>query len=227
VSTKKLLSPVVILPTLGEPHVVDMVESIDIDVRLLVIDNSAGVADWTWLPEDAWLLQPPTNLGYPASVNLGIKCYPAEPFWVVVNDDVVLAPGDLQRLVEADGYGWVGINDWSVSKLTADTVERVGWLDEGFHPAYCEDADLERRCTLAGIRWGFIKGDTTHAGSAALRLHRTDNARTYPRNVELYQHKWNTGVRGGGGYATPYDRPALPPSPALSRLRSQRWRTDR
>ena len=219
--------PVLIIPTLGARHLRQCIESIDIDVRLLVIANGDVDDDLLAYGGELWLIDLPHNIGYPAAVNLGIKCYPAEPYWLIANDDVILAPGDLQRLVDAEGFGWTGINDWSVCKLTAETIETVGWLDEDFHPAYCEDADYERRCDLAGIPRGFIQGDTTHAGSACLRVHRADNARTYPRNVQHYHDKWGTGVRQGGGFATPFALPERPPSPRLSRLREGAWTPDR
>lgn len=215
--------PVLIIPTLGKHHVFDAIASIDIDVRLCVISNG-GRYDWEPLPDDAWLIDLPHNIGYAAAVNLGIKCYPHEPFWLIANDDVILAPGELQRLIEAEG-DWVGINDWSVQKLTAAAVERVGWFDEAFHPAYCDDADYERRIDLAGLTRRFISGSTKHAGSACLRDHRHDNQRTYPANVEHYRDKWGVGVRAPGGYDTPFDQGrALLEGPPLSRLRAQAWR---
>ena len=103
---------VLAIPTLGQPYLRECVASIDVAVDLLIIAN--GGSDWEWLPESTWLVELPSNIGYPAAVNLAIKCYPAEPFWLFLNDDVVLAPGDLQRLIDTEGYGWVGINDWSV-----------------------------------------------------------------------------------------------------------------
>ena len=115
--------PSLIIPTLGQPHLRDMVASIDIPVRLCIIAN--GGTDWDWLPDDAWLIELPHNIGYAAAVNLGIKCDPTAPFWLFANDDIVLAPGDLQRLIDTEGYGWVGINDWSCQKLMADTVDRI------------------------------------------------------------------------------------------------------
>ena len=213
--------PVLIVPTLGQPHLREMVASIDIPVRLCIIAN--GGSDWAWLPENAWLVELPHNIGYAAAVNLGIKAYLHEPYWLVANDDVVLAPGDLGRLIDHDEYGWTGINDWSVQKLTEDAVERVGFMDESFHPAYCDDADYERRCDLAGVARGFISGETTHARSACLRVHRGDNARSYPLNVQFHHEKWGVGVRAPGGY----DAPATPPVPSLSHLRARAWRDDR
>lgn len=215
--------PVLIIPTLGRLR--DAITSIDIPVRLVVIAN--GGTEWDWLPDDAWLIELPHNIGYPAAVNLGIKCHPDEPYWLVANDDVVFAPGDLADLCRTaqDGrYGWVGLTDWRVFALTAETVQRVGWLDEGFHPAYCEDADYERRCDLAGIRWGFIEGRTSHEGSACLREHRDDNDRSYPRNVQRYRDKWGVGVRAPGGHATPFDAGHPDPcGPPLSVLRANAW----
>lgn len=206
------------------PHLRRCIESIDIPVRLLVIAN--GGSDWDWLPDDAWLVELPHNIGYPAAVNLAIKCYPFEDSWLVANDDVIFAPGDLARLAAVERYGWVGIRDWRVFKLTAETVERVGFLDENFHPAYVEDADYERRCDLADVPWGFIEGETSHDRSACLREHRRDNDRSYPANLDYHVRKWGVGVRMPGGFATPFDRGdelgggAL----ALSRLRSLAWR---
>lgn len=220
------MAPVLIVPTLGGDHLRTFLESIDIPVRLLVVGN--GPVDW--LPDDAWLIDLPANLGYPAAVNLGIKCYVAETYWLVANDDVVLAPGDLSRLVErteSGDMGWVGLRDWSVFGITEETIQRVGWLDENFHPAYVEDADYERRCTLAGIPWGFIETESTHVGSVCLQDHRQDNDRSYPRNVRYHLDKWGTGVRGDGGYRTPFDQGgglADGTQPDLSRLRANAWR---
>jgi glycosyltransferase involved in cell wall biosynthesis len=217
------VKPVVIIPTLGRSHLWDAVQSIDIDVRLCVIAN--GGHDYGWLPDDAWLIDLPHNIGYAAAVNLGLACYPSEDYWIVMNDDVVLAPGDLQRLIDHDEYGWTGINDWSVQKLTADTVERVGFMDANYTPAYVDDADYERRCDLAGVPRGFIKGDTIHASSACLRQHRGDNGRTYPANVAYHREKWGADVRMPGGYSTPFDHGLDRFAPLrLQRLRELQWR---
>ena len=202
------MAPVLAIPVINRPDLLRRaIESIDTDVRLLVIDNSGEGITHEVIPDDTWLIEPPSNLGVAASWNLAIKCYPTEPYWLIANADTEFAPGDLQRLADSDEYGWTGINgDWRAMKLTADTIERVGWFDEDFAPIYCEDADYERRCDLAGVRWGFIEGETSHAGSVCLQDHRDDNARTYPSNVAHYEAKWGTGVRGAGGYSTPFDR---------------------
>ena len=223
------MTPVLAIPTLGRPHLADCLASIDIPVRLLVVGN--GPVDHDSLPEDAWLVDLPHNLGVAASWNLAIKCFPQEPYWLISNDDVAFAPGDLARLCgEMERYGWVGIRDWRAFALAAETVERVGFFDENHHPIYCEDPDYERRCDLAGVPWGFIEGDTTHAGSACLREHRRDNERTYPANVAYHLAKWGVQqVRQPGGFRTPFDRGGQVSDWALdlSRLRDQSWPDDR
>jgi len=216
---------VLAVPVINRPDLLARcIASIDLDVQLLIIDNGNVAED---VPDDAWVLDMPHNLGYPASVNLAIKCYPAEPFWLISNADVEYAPGDLARLCEATSeYGWVGLTDWRTFAITADTIERVGWLDENYHPAFVEDADYERRCTLAGIRWGFIPGGTTHERSVSLQEYGPDNARSYPSNVAYHQRKWGAGVRGPGGFTTPHDRGgavADGTQPDLSRLRQNAW----
>ena len=223
------MAPILAVPVLNRPDLLARcLASIDIDVRLLVIDNSGAGLAHRYLPDDAWLLEPPNNLGVAASWNLAIKCYPTEPFWLISNADTEFAPNDLARLVASEGYGWTGLaGDWRAFKLTASTVERVGFFDENYVPIYCEDADYEYRCTLAGVRWGFIQGDTKHAGSVCLDDHRRDNDRTYPDNVEYFRRKWAMSVRGPVGRSTPFGRGgsvADGTQPSLSRLRANTWR---
>jgi len=207
-------------------------ESIDMDVRLVVIDNSPTGETWDLVPDDAHVIDMPTNIGYTASVNLAIRSLPREPYWLIANHDIVLAPGDLSRLVratESGDWGWVGLGDWSIFGLTAETVERVGFWDEHFYN-YCSDADYERRCDLAGVRRGFITGETTHAGSAVINRYpqyARANRRSYPQEVAYYCEKWGVpAVRHPGGYETPFDAGgalAAGTEPDLSRLRRQAW----
>jgi ABC-type dipeptide/oligopeptide/nickel transport system permease component len=76
---------------------------------------------------------------------------------------------------------------------------------------------------IFGVARGFISGETTHAGSACLRVPRDDNGRSWPLNAQHHLDKWGVGVRAPGGY----DAPATPPIPSLSHLRARAWRPDR
>lgn len=205
------MAPVLGVPVINRPDLLaECLRSIDLPVRLVVIDNSGTgelgdiAAD---LRPDALIVEPAANLGYTASVNHIIRSFPHEPYWLVANADTTFAPGDLARLVAEPG-GWVGIaGDWRVFKLTAETVERVGFWDEGGFFNYCSDADYERRCDLAGVDRHFIDGATTHARSVAIAEARygARNQHSFPQEVAYHQAKWGVPVRAQGGYDTPFD----------------------
>ena len=201
------MAPVLGIPVVSRPDLLRAcLASIDLPVRLVVIDNSGtGQLGDVAAEYDAIVAEPIANLGYTASVNHIIRSFPHEPYWLVANADVVFGPGDLQRLLAEPG-GWVGINgDWRAFRLDERTVADVGFWDENFYN-YCSDADYERRCTLAGIDWHFIDGTTTHVGSATIAEARygAHNRRSYPAEVAYHTRKWGVPVRASGGFATPF-----------------------
>ena len=216
--------PVLAIPILNRPdQLAECIRSIDCPVDLLlIIDNSPDVEMGAVADEAAadnehvraiWVVEPPTNMGYTAAVNFTIKSLPHLPWWCIANADVVFGPGDLARLAEVMALGgprWIGIGDWRVFGLSFEAVEAVGLWDENFFPAYCEDADYEYRCRLAGVLATVIDGTTSHAGSAAIRSDiRYANAnfkRSYPANVAYFEAKWAGHLRGGEKFTTPFDR---------------------
>ncbi len=212
----------------GEVDLRACLASVDVSATTVVIDNSEAGID----PDIAdWVIELPHNLGVAASWNLAIKCYPHDPFWLIANHDTVFAPGALDRLIEEmrkPGPRWVGMNgDWRVFGINAECIETVGWFDESFVPVYCEDADYEYRCTLAGVPWYFIEGGTTHAGSASIRDPRyaAGNARTYPANRAYYRAKWGGDLRGGETFTSPFA--GHPPVSGVGRLREDWCLPDR
>jgi GT2 family glycosyltransferase len=203
------MAPVLGIPVISRPDLLrTCLESIDLPVRLVVIDNSGtGALGDVAADYDALIVEPAANLGYTASVNHIIRSFPDEPYWLIANADVAFGPGDLARLCEEPG-GWVGINgDWRVFKLTAETVDRIGFWDEAGFFNYCSDADYERRCDLAGIDRHYLTGQTSHVGSATIQEARygAHNRRSYPAEVAYYHAKWGVPVRGEGGFTTPFD----------------------
>jgi GT2 family glycosyltransferase len=222
------------IPVINRPDLLRVcLESIDTEVRLVVIDNS-GTGELGDLAAeirpDALIVDPPSNLGVAASWNFIIRSFPAEPYWLIANADAVFGPGDLERLaIDTPDPRWVGVNgDWRVFGINAACIDRVGWFDENFHPIYCEDADYEYRCSLAGVPWSFIDGTTSHAGSAAYRSdprYADANARTYPANRAYYEAKWGGALRGGERFTTPFDAGGSVADWRLDRARlaSQSW----
>lgn len=227
------------IPCINRPDLLErMLASIDADLdRVHVIDNSPDGLDLEvpdHLRDVLYHDAPPGNLGFGGSVNHAIRTQPLAPFWLIANADVVLAPGDLDRLIaemDKGGARWVGINDWSVFGLTFDAVAAAGLWDENYHPAYDDDCDYERRCDLAGVTRYFIQGGTTHVGSAAFRSderYARANARSHAANRAYYLAKWGGPPRGGERFATPFDSSASVAAWTLDvrRLRDNAWDRD-
>lgn len=201
------------IPVLNRPDLLAAcLHSIDLPVRLVIIDNSPRGFAAEVAPDSARIVRPPSNLGVAASWNHIIRTAPQDPYWLIANADTVFGPGDLARLcaeMDKGGPRWVGMNgDWRVFGLSAEAVETVGFFDENFAPIYCEDADYEYRCTLAGVPWYFLDGGSTHVGSVSYRSDERNarhNARTYPANVAYYEEKWGGSLRGGERFTTPFN----------------------
>lgn len=199
--------PVLAVPTLRPDLVRRMLASVDIEVGLrLVIDNSGRVGDI----EGAWVVRLPANLGVAASWNLVMKLTPRAPWWAIVNDDVVFAPGDLAVLTAAmadPAPRIVTLDGFSAFAINSAALDTLGFFDESFVPAYCEDADMERRALLAGVPILSYAAGLTHRRSSTISLpeYQQQNAKSYPENVRYYQRKWGGGLRGGERYDTPFD----------------------
>lgn len=219
--------PVLIVPVLSGRRVHDMLASVDVPVGLrLIIANGADIDE-----TDAHVIRLPRNIGVAAAWNLGIKATCRAPWWAIVNDDVIFAPGDLGRLVAAmadpaprvvtlDGFAAFGVNQ--------ATLARVGWFDENFHPAYVEDCDYEYRCRLFDVPIVELPAGLRHDRSATIRQahYATENARTYPANREYYRHKWGGEIRGGERFESPFGAGGSPAEWTLNhgRLTWLSWR---
>lgn len=195
--------PVLAVPVLVPGRVEAMLASVDVPVeRTLVIDQGAHLpfAD----------IHLPHNIGVAAAWNLVFKVTPHAPWWAIVNDDLVFGSGDLGRLVShmdhasprvvtLDGFAAFGINQAA--------LDRVGFFDENFMPAYCEDADYEYRCRLSGVPITSAPSGIRHARSSTIAdpHYRNENARTYPENLAYYRAKWGGPLRGGERFTSPFD----------------------
>lgn len=214
--------PVLIVPFLRPDLVGQMVASVDVPVgRWIALDNgNTGT-------EVPGVIHLPANLGVAASWNLGIKLTIDAPWWCIVNDDVVFAPGDLARLEQAMGSDpmLVTLDGFSAFGVNAAAIATVGWFDENYHPAYCEDADYEYRCRLTGVPIVAQAAGLQHRRSSTIAEPRwaAANARTYPANRAYYRTKWGGELRGGETLQSPLKGGVRDWTLDFERLRDQAW----
>lgn len=150
------------------------------------------------------------NLGVATSWNLIIEEAAGEPV-VIANDDVRLGPMTFDALkfgIESSGYLFVASLGFALFAIRRECVDRIGWFDERFHPAYFEDIDYHRRITLAGVPTCGVAEPDHHGGSSTLRALEPDERRKidegFLRNREYYRRKWGD-YQGRERFLAPFD----------------------
>ena len=226
--------PVLIVPILNRPELLDkMLRSIDVQVGTkIVIDNGNVIArlyDHTPVVADR-IVRPGHNLGVAASWNLGMKMTPDAPWWFFSGFDMEYTPGDLQKLVDEMNSSpkprTVHLNGYSSFALNREGVERVGYFDENFHPAYFEDNDYAYRCFLDGMEMVHLINGAKHEGSATIygdQSYRDQNHQTFEANKAYYLAKWG-GMPSQERYTSAFLEECGEPGIQPVRLRKQAWR---
>lgn len=202
-----------VVPTLlNFKGLAEMFASVDTAVCPYVIDN------WN------------TNRGVAGGWNEGIRRGWHEDVLVIVNDDVVFHPGTIHKLrtairvhnydlvsaVATDtgevGYHEDGFPDFCCFAIQPyEFVEKFGWFDERFNPAYFEDNDMSYRIRLGGGRQALrLDARVDHVGSVTNlkggtnpddRIVSHDEFRS---NRKYYITKWGGGPREEK-YTAPFD----------------------
>lgn len=226
------------IPVVGVPYLMDY-ELLDrcltaIPVgraeRVHVIDNSPPVGRIEYpTRHDVVISRPQHNIGVAASWNSIIKWNPDARWFFIINADVIVTPDDLDLIEkEMRVHEVVTFRGMHAFGVRASTIQKVGWFDENFVPAYFEDNDWSYRCRLLGVEIRQVDGWLEHVGSASIRssdLYRRENNRTFPMNQGYYVAKWGGSV-GHEVYTTPFDRGGSPRDWTLdmTRLVSQSWK---
>jgi GT2 family glycosyltransferase len=144
---------------------------------------------------------------------------------LVCNDDITLFPGTIAKLRESvQEYDMVtAINtrdggqtdepqfpegpDFSCFMIKpAEFVEKFGWFDEEFFPAYFEDNDMHYRIRVAGgVAVCRTDAKMHHAGSVTQNWGGSPKvtSRMFEDNRAYYASKWG-GVPGNEKYTTPF-----------------------
>lgn len=226
--------PVIGIPYIGnEELLVRLIDSIPSDAAevIHIIDNSPGglspeFVDMANLIRGEILIsRMHANLGVGASWNLVMHLHPEARWWALLNSDIVVTREKLEALERSmklfeltylsDGMAAFGIR--------ASCVEKVGWFDTNFVPAYCEDIDYDYRCRLKGVQINNLKLDVEHFGSATLKgsvHYQRENARSYPANRKYYEAKWG-GFVGHERYTRPFNGETDPRDCTLEMTRLQ------
>lgn len=203
--------------------------------HVVIVDNSEhGTAPkkLDGVPYPARYVTLMSNMGVAHGWNTIIKSFPAAQYWAIFNSDLEFIRSDLDRIeAKMQDHDLVLMGGFHAFALHRRVVREVGFFDENYHPAYCEDNDYHKRVQLAGLKMTNIQSVHRHVGSATITLDlelRDRNNLTYPKNVEYHQAKWG-GSMGHETYKTPFNKGEGPAAGRLSidRLRDQHWESAR
>jgi hypothetical protein len=190
----------VIVPVLVNfPGLAKLLASIDEPFVPVVVDNwveNRGVAA-------GW------NYGIKKSLEMGIEKF------VIMNDDASFQQGSYpsQLVKELDDetafvMAEVGFAAFATHKTA---IDRIGFFDEKFFPAYFEDNDFAYRAKLEGMSYkGIIHCKVEHEGSKTQFWNGTgDEERTvshdqFRTNRSYYKQKWG-GEPGYETFLTPFN----------------------
>lgn len=240
----------VAIPVLGIPHynradlTARCIASIDYPVETLVVVVNNALLERTEWEECAKAVRANpffnrvevcrhSNAGVAGAWNEIIKLFPAA-WWLISNNDIEFAPGDLEKLAEfvnketanrqpptagTQVPGMVyGNHGASWFAITQHGVNAVGLFDENIYPAYLEDCDWSYRADLLGVRRSDCPGvaarhgDETLTGSCTVNENpelAAKNSRTHGGNFNYYRRKWG-GLNGTEVFKTPFNDPQWP-----------------
>jgi GT2 family glycosyltransferase len=145
--------PVLIIPVLNRIDLLEKtLDSIDYPVEnILIIDNGNS---YKTNRENVKVLNMPNNIGVAASWNLGIKCYPHSPFWIIGSNDNRWIPGNLEKMKNLSNPDKLilSANFWNTFSIGSNIVKKIGLFDENYYPAYHEDTDYVERIRLNNMK---------------------------------------------------------------------------
>lgn len=161
--------------------------------EILVIDNGG-----TYEAKDSRVrvLYSGENLGVAASWNRLLRAGAS----IISNDDVVFASRTFEELSRALESGTLFVNGlgWALFGQRPEVVEKIGFYDERFFPAYYEDDDYEVRLIDAGIatRIPVLTQPVEHVGWASSRREDgelrdpAEHNAIFQKSCQTFKDKW-------------------------------------
>lgn len=174
--------------------------------ELIVVDNASTI-DTSWLTPHV-LVKNNVNRGIAPAWNMGIKLARA-PYIAVVNDDIVVQKGWLERLKGAcdmpnagvanlyvehlpQGAGLVENYKWfsgSCFMLKRTTISRIGYFDEQYEKANFEDHDYWTRVLRAGLKL-YVDYGMSIQHKEGQTVHDKDISAHFLANKARFLKKW-------------------------------------
>ena len=199
-----------IIPVLNKYDLLErMIASIDYPIdELLIIDNGGGAGEYQNNNiGKIRVLRMPSNLGVPASWNLGIKLYPFAPYWVISSNDVVFEKGTLTILDKALDPDKLTLTKafphYQTFAIGENIIEKVGLFDEGLYPIFFEDNDFHQRVQHHGLTIEKIVLPHHHEQSASVRFDERlveRNKQSFQDNAHYYHNKTLNEDYSEGGW---------------------------
>lgn len=193
--------------------------------KFVIVDNSPE-ADSPHR-HDIHMIRLRANMGVAHGWNTIIKATPEAEWWFILNNDVEMGEAGFQAMEQAiAAHDLVLMGGYHAFGIRRSALRRIGWFDESFHPAYCEDNDYTWRAQQAGLKITQV-GSPKHLGSVTIqrdRASRERNDQTFPQNVSYYHAKWG-GHMHAEVFKTPFNSGGslAIKEPDIDRLASQRW----
>jgi len=170
-------------------------------------------------------------------IRTGLEHFKSD-FFLIINNDVLLHPEMIDKLIEkikdrqtllvsatdisgrissaSEISGFLAPSEevqveapeFSSFLIKKETIEKVGYFDEQFYPAYFEDNDYHFRIRKAGYKaWKINTAVYFHYGSRTIKENeniKMISDRGYLGNKEYYKRKWG-GYPGEEKYQTPFN----------------------
>lgn len=178
--------------------------------RLILVDNGShpAVGLMHTLCKDWIVIRNDINLGFAKAVNQGLKASDKSAYKVVLNNDTEVPAGWLEKMckvAEDKRTGMVGALSSSFTEphyyknaerikalseirkvyfhcvlIKPEVIDAIGYLDEGFEFAYCEDDDYCQRATD-------MKFMLTYAYDVVVKHHHMASTKLLPNIGEIYE----------------------------------------
>ena len=177
--------------------------------HIILIDNSSDSYCKKYEGKVGKIHYHPENIGVSRSWNIGLK----KGFdYTYIISVCMRFPEGFQEILDfsVSEYGLMFQHGWHLFGFTQKTIDKIGYFDTNFYPAYSEDIDYSRRINLAGLKTDKLVCKATSLGNA-LTLATAKVKVNFPALRQHYFEKWG-GLSSGASekFIHPYNNSTFP-----------------